>query len=147
MTKYLRDGRSPVPKSEVVSRAMSANKGRDTGPELALRSALRGLGVHGYRVNMKGVPGRPDIAFGRQHLAIFVHGCFWHRCPRCNLPVPTSNTEYWGQKFKRNTIRDRRKIADLKAAGWRTLVFWECEINGNANQCARKILRSLKVQQ
>lgn len=144
MARYLRDGRNPIPKLESTSRVMSANKGWDTGPERALRRALRRVGVFGYRVNLKGVPGRPDIAFPRQQLAVFVHGCYWHRCPRCNLPLPASNTEFWREKFRRNALRDERKIANLKNRGWRALVFWECEVDDNPGRCARTVLRSLK---
>ena len=76
---YVRDKRSPVPKSEAASRVMSANRGRDTGPELRLRRALWAAGRRGYRLHYKKAPGRPDIAYPSRKIAIFVHGCFWHR--------------------------------------------------------------------
>lgn len=76
---YVRDKRSPVPKSEATSRVMSANRGRDTGPELLLRRALRAAGHRGYRLHYKKAPGRPDISYVSRKIAIFVHGCFWHR--------------------------------------------------------------------
>lgn len=78
---YVRDKRSPVPKSEATSRVMSSNRGRDTAPELALRRALWAAGRRGYRLHYKQVPGRPDIAYPTKKIAIFVHGCYWHRCP------------------------------------------------------------------
>lgn len=127
--EYLRDGRAPIPESEMTSKVMSANKGRDTGPELTLRKALWANGLKGYRVHKKDVPGRPDISYPGRMLAIFVHGCYWHRCPHCDLPLPKSHMEFWKEKFERNKERDARKVKELEERGWRTLVVWECEIN------------------
>ena len=107
--KYVRDGRAPIPKSEVTSRVMSSNKAKDTKPEMILRKKLWSSGLRGYRLHLKEVPGRPDIAFPKRKLAIFVHGCFWHRCPHCNLPLPKSNREFWKNKFQRNIQRDKMK--------------------------------------
>jgi len=125
---YLRDGRAPIPESEVTSRVMSANKGKNTKPELILRQLLWDSGLRGYRLHWKKAPGRPDIAYPGRKLAIFVNGCYWHRCPHCELPLPKSNTKWWKEKFERNTERDKRKLAALEEAGWRTLVVWECEM-------------------
>lgn len=141
---YLRDGRAPVPKSEVTSRVMSANKGRNTGPEMGLRSALARLGVRGYRLHRKGVPGRPDLSFGAVRLAVFVNGCFWHRCPHCLLPLPKTHTSWWRAKFEGNVERDRAKTALLHQQGWRVLTLWECEIRQDAIHCAKEIARLLE---
>ncbi len=116
-----------TPVKESVSRSMRSNKGRDTGPELALRKALRENGLGGYRIQWK-VSGRPDIAYPGRRIAVFVNGCFWHRCPHCNLSVPKSNTEYWSAKFERNVSRDQRNYRALEDEGWTVLVIWECEI-------------------
>ena len=109
---------------------MRSNRGRDTGPEVALRRALREAGLSGYRLQWK-VAGRPDIAYPGRRVAVFVNGCFWHRCPRCNLPLPKSNLEYWASKFECNVARDRRDCKALESAGWTVVVLWECEIRGN----------------
>ena len=125
---YSRDKRSPVPKSDVVSRVMSGNKAKDTKPEILLRKALWNIGLRGYRVHDRSLPGRPDIAFSKQKLAVFVNGCFWHRCPYCKYQLPKNNTEFWKDKFEKNVLRDRAKIDLLKKMGWKTLTIWECEL-------------------
>jgi DNA mismatch endonuclease (patch repair protein) len=139
MAKYLRDGRSPIPESEKTSRAMSANKGRDTRPEIELRRALRELGLPGYRLHWKNAPGRPDISYPGHKIAIFVHGDFWHRCPVCNLPLPVSHRDFWVEKLERNVKRDEKKITELEKQGWKVIVCWEHEIKENATRCAQKI--------
>lgn len=138
-SKYLRDGRSPLPESEVVSRSMRSNKGKNTSPELMLRRALRALGHTGYRLNWKKVPGSPDVCFVGKKVAIFVNGCFWHRCPKCNLPLPKSHVDYWSAKFERNIDRDRANEESLKTAGWTVITVWECEVRGDPKGIAEKI--------
>lgn len=126
--EYLRDGRAPIPKSEGTSRVMSANKGKNTNPELIFRRALRETGIKGYRLNWKKAPGRPDIAFPGKKIAIFINGCFWHRCPYCNYKLPKTNTTFWANKFSKNIDRDKRKINELEKIDWQVFVVWECEI-------------------
>jgi DNA mismatch endonuclease, patch repair protein len=137
--KYIRDGRSPIPKSDTVSKVMSANKPNDTKPELILRKELREIGLSGYRLHWKKAPGRPDIAYPGRKIGIFVHGCFWHRCPLCNLPLPKSHQDFWEEKFRKNKERDSAKIHKLEDAGWKVFVFWECEIKEDVDKCARTI--------
>lgn len=105
---------------------MKGNVGKDTKPELLLRKLLREAGFPGYRLHWKKAPGRPDIAYPGRKVAIFVHGCFWHRCPHCNPSLPKSNQDYWGPKFEANRERDERKVRQLEEAGWRVVVVWEC---------------------
>jgi DNA mismatch endonuclease (patch repair protein) len=124
-TDYIRDSRSPTPKHKGISKVMSANKAKNTKPELALRKALWTYGIKGYRINWKKVPGRPDIAFPGRKLAIFVNGCFWHRCPTCNYVLPKHNTEFWKNKFEKNVQRDENKKNQLVNLGWNVLVIWE----------------------
>ncbi|HMG66125.1 MAG TPA: very short patch repair endonuclease [Chitinophagaceae bacterium] len=128
---YLRDGRAPIPKSEAISKVMSANKGKDTTPEMIFRKALWKAGIKGYRLNWKKVPGRPDIAFPGKRTAIFINGCFWHRCPYCNYKLPKTNTSFWENKFSKNIDRDKRKIEDLKKLDWQVFVIWECEVKSS----------------
>lgn len=142
---YIRDGRAPIPTSETTSRVMSANVGKNTKPELALRKALREIGIPGYRLHWKKAPGRPDIAYPGRRIAIFVNGCYWHRCPHCNLPLPRSNTDFWKEKFEKNIKRDTDKTRDLEENGWMVLVFWECEINNDPLACADKVKRQVHI--
>lgn len=142
--EYLRDGRAPVPEKEVTSRVMSANRGRDTVLEVTLRKALWNAGIRGYRTNLKGLPGRPDIVFTKHRLAIFVHGCFWHRCPMCQATAPKTHTKFWAEKFERNKARDARNLEELGALGWRTLVIWECEVRGDLRGVVARIKRTLE---
>ncbi|MCI6025596.1 MAG: very short patch repair endonuclease [Methanomassiliicoccales archaeon] len=122
------DKRNPPPLNETTKKVMKSNKGKGTGPEVILRKALRDAGHPGYRLNWKKVPGRPDIAYPGKKVAIFVNGCFWHRCPKCNLPLPKTHIDFWEQKFKRNIERDRRKTIELQELGWTVIIIWECEI-------------------
>lgn len=126
---YLRDGRAPIPTNEITSRVMSNNKGKNTKPERSLRKALWNAGIKGYRLNWKKAPGRPDIAFPGKKIAIFVNGCFWHRCEKCYSNLPKTNTEFWLDKFTKNTARDERKSQELKSLGWTVITIWECDIN------------------
>ena len=136
---YIRDKRSPVPLNANVSRVMSSNKAKNTKPELRLRKALYADGVRGYRLNWKKVPGKPDIAFPGRKISIFINGCYWHRCPHCELPLPKTNTEFWKEKFGKNIKRDKKKEKELLDLGWTVLVFWECKINTNIKDCINKI--------
>lgn len=137
--KYIRDGRAPIPTSEATSRVMSANVGKNTKPELALRQALRAIGIPGYRLHWKKAPGQPDIAYPGRKIAIFMNGCYWHRCPHCNLPIPKSNTDFWMEKFERNKKRDAEVTRKLEEKGWTVLVFWECEVKKDVLACAKKV--------
>ena len=118
----------PASQTPAVRKTMQSNKGKDTKPELVVRKMLREAGFPGYRLQWKKAPGRPDIAYPGRKVAIFVNGCFWHRCPTCKLPVPKTNQEYWEEKFKRNVERDQQRTAELEALGWKVLVVWECEL-------------------
>ena len=107
---------------------MRSNKSKNTKPEVRLRQALREQNLLGYRVHMPGLPGKPDICFTKQKVAVFVHGCYWHRCPTCRLPDPKTNAAYWLPKLRNNVERDARHLVALQGAGWRVVVLWECEI-------------------
>lgn len=141
------DGRAPVPTSEATSKVMRANRGRDTGPELALRWALRAAGLSGYRTHPKGLPGRPDLVLSKVRIAVFVHGCFWHRCQRCDLPLPKSNARYWQEKFDRNVERDSRKGRALRAAGYHVLTIWECQLKSDPAKCVERVRSAVSRRQ
>ncbi|WP_339951558.1 very short patch repair endonuclease [uncultured Albimonas sp.] len=110
------------------SRTMAAVKGRDTSPELRLRRAMHSKGLR-HRVDVRALPGRPDLVYPRFRAAVFVHGCFWHRHPGCpRATTPATRTDYWLPKFERTRERDARALAELKALGWRAAVIWECAL-------------------
>jgi DNA mismatch endonuclease (patch repair protein) len=125
---------------------MSAIKGTDTSPERALRSALRAKGMVGYRLNYKKVLGKPDICFVSKKIAIFVNGCFWHRCPHCNYQTPKHNQSYWAIKFNKTTARDKRTLELLKGLGWDVYVVWECEIKKDVNGVAEMLGKRIYPQ-
>lgn len=136
---------APSASSSAVSAAMRGNKGRDTSPELLLRSALRSHSIRGYRKHVSYLPGHPDVAFSRYRLAVFIHGCFWHRCPKCNISTPRTNVPYWEEKLRRNVERDKRVFSQLQLAGWRTIRFWECEIRNSLECCVSQVSEALYV--
>lgn len=122
------------------SYVMSRIRGRNTQPEILLRRALFAAGMRGYRVHAP-VPGRPDVVFSKARLAVFVDGCFWHQCRKCNIPVPRSNRSYWAPKLARNQARDRRLNRQLRALGWSVLHLWEHEIHRDPLACAARVAR------
>jgi DNA mismatch endonuclease (patch repair protein) len=138
MKQYSRDKRSPVPVSATASKVMSSIKGKNTKPELLFRRALWSSGFKGYRLHWK-VEGRPDIAFPGKKLAIFIHGCYWHRCPICNLPKPKANRTFWADKFEKNVARDDRKRSALESEGWTVLTFWECSIKKDISSLIHQV--------
>ena len=138
------DERAPRATDPVTTKVMKANKGKDTKPEQKVRAILREIGYPGYRLNWKKVPGRPDIAYPGRRIAIFVNGCFWHRCPKCNLSLPKSNVDFWRNKFEHNVERDRRKTVELEALGWTVITIWECEIKKEADGVRTRLLEVLQ---
>jgi DNA mismatch endonuclease, patch repair protein len=108
---------------------MSRIRGRDTKPEMLLRRGLHARGIR-FRLHRKDLPGRPDLVFPSRRAAIFVHGCFWHGHGCAMFKLPETRTEFWAAKIKGNQERDARALQELPAAGWRTLVVWECDLRG-----------------
>ena len=107
---------------------MSHIHSRNTKPELKVRKWLWNHGYH-YRLNVKGVPGKPDIVMRHYRTAIFVNGCFWHGHEGCGkFKMPQANVEFWEAKIKRNKERDRQNYQILKENGWQVLVLWECQL-------------------
>lgn len=116
---------------------MSGIKGKNTKPELLLRSALHKLGFR-FRIQRKDLPGKPDIVLPKYKTIIFVHGCFWHRHPGCTYAyTPKSNIEFWTNKLEGNVIRDRLTEKALEEMGWRILIVWECEVKTLVENNAR----------
>jgi DNA mismatch endonuclease, patch repair protein len=142
-TKYIRDGRAPIPAKELTSKTMSAIKSRNTKPELIVRKALWRNGIRGYRLHWKNAPGRPDIAFPGKKIAVFINGCFWHRCPFCKPRIPVSHSDFWTEKFNQNIKRDLNKIILLNQKGWTSITIWECQLNENILIYVNKIREML----
>lgn len=112
---------------EVRSMNMSHIRSVNSRPEELVRKYLFSKGFR-YRKNVRSLPGCPDIVLKKYRTIVFVNGCFWHKhdCPR--FVWPSSNKEYWYSKIQRNVERDKKNIAELRAAGWNVLVVWECEL-------------------
>lgn len=110
------------------SRMMSGIRGKNTKPELVVRSFLHRAGLR-FRLHAK-LPGKPDLVFPRFRSALFVHGCFWHRHADCRYATtPSSNAPFWREKFRANVLRDERVKKELRAVGWKVKVIWSCELN------------------
>lgn len=133
----------PAPATETVRLRMSSQRRADTVPELALRSELHRRGRR-FRIGIK-VPGNArrtiDIAFPRQRLAVFVDGCFWHRCPVHSIPSK-NNSAWWANKLAANVARDEQTTALLSDQGWRVVRVWEHEDPVDAATRIEQLLRT-----
>ena len=111
---------------EERGRRMSRVRSKGTLPELVVRRLAHALG---FRFRLHGrLPGHPDLVFTSRKKVVFVHGCFWHRHPRCKkASTPSTNVAYWIPKFRANVLRDKRKTRELLELGWSVIVVWECE--------------------
>lgn len=106
---------------------MARIRGKDTGPEIAVRKALHAAGFR-FRLHDSRLPGRPDLVLPKWRSLIFVHGCFWHRHPDCRFAyTPKSRVDFWEGKFASNVARDARNEAEAERLGWHVIVIWECE--------------------
>lgn len=120
---------------------MSRIRGKNTGPELVVRSALHRLGYR-FRLHGKKLPGRPDVVLPKYRTVVFVHGCFWHRHRGCrNCTTPTNNRSFWVEKLEGNAARDKVRVRALRKLGWRVVVVWECETEkaGFAERLAKRL--------
>jgi len=121
---------------------MSRVRGKDTGPEIKLRKLLLSQGIRGYRIHYN-LPGKPDIVFIKKKIAIFVDGCFWHKCPVC-FQEPETRKEFWMKKIGTNVERDLKNTRQLQEEGWTVLRFWEHEIRKTPDNIVEKILQYLQ---
>lgn len=138
--------RVPEASSEATRHVMQANRSKNTGPELRVRSALRAAGLTGYRLHWKKAPGSPDVCFPGRRVAIFVHGCYWHRCPFCEPSRPKTHAAFWEEKFARNRARDERDVTLLLDAGWTVLVIWECQLKrGRADATMARVVAEVRA--
>lgn len=127
--------------SATRSRMMSGIRAKNTKPELALRRALSLLGAR-YRIHPSAVPGRPDVAFIGLRVAVFVHGCFWHGCPK-HYNAPATRSDFWATKLQDNRRRDRRNRNSLVEAGWVVIEFWEHQVEQDLAGCIEAVTLAL----
>lgn len=119
---------------------MSRIKGRDTKPEMFVRSLVHRMGYR-FRLHRKDLPGNPDLVFPRLRKIILVHGCFWHMHSCANgRATPEQNFDFWQNKRKSNTDRDKRTVRALRRAGWRVLIVWECKLKRRKQDAVQKAL-------
>lgn len=135
-----RDRLSP----EARSRNMAKVRSHDTKPEKLVRSLLHRAGFR-FRKNAKELPGCPDVVLPRYRTVIFVHGCFWHRhdCPK-GRSVPANRRDFWVSKLERNAERDKENQQQLRDAGWRVLVVWECELKQDAEMAFERLADQIR---
>ena len=125
---------------------MSRIKGKNTKPEEIVRSYLFANGFR-YRKNDKRYPGTPDIVLPKYKTVIFVHGCFWHRHEGCRYATtPSTNSEYWQQKFHRNIENDIRHSQELSEMGWNVITIWECELKKSFDDTMGRVIENLNAQ-
>lgn len=121
---------------------MSRNRGKNTKPELRLRRALWREGCR-YRLHTK-LPGKPDMAFARAQVVVFVDGCFWHGCPEHGTK-PQANASFWSAKLRRNAQRDQEVNDQLVAEGWTVIRVWEHELKQDVDKVVRRIQQHLTM--
>lgn len=130
--------RGDIMSPETRSRVMSRIRSKNTRPEMIVRRLLHGIGYR-FRLHGRDLPGRPDIVFRSRRAVVFVHGCFWHRHD-CGLGyMPRTRQQFWQDKFDGNVRRDQKVRNELKAAGWRVIVVWECQIDKLSALSARLV--------
>lgn len=142
------DWRQPVTDvftSEERSRLMARVRGKDTRPELVVRSVAHRLGYR-FRLHRRELPGTPDLVLTRHRAAVFVNGCFWHGHDCKRGALPRTNEEFWSKKIKGNAARDAVVHDQLVAAGWRVLTIWECETH-DTDSIAEKLREFLNEKE
>lgn len=129
---------------EKRSEVMSKIKGKNTKPEIILRSELFRQGFR-FRIHQKDLPGKPDIVLPKYKTAIFVHGCFWHYHTDCREGrIPSTNSKFWKVKLAKTIERDGKHILQLENLGWQVMTIWECEIELNLKKVLFKITQVLR---
>ena len=126
-----------------MSRILSKN----TKPEIKIRKALWQMGYR-YRLHYKKLPGKPDIVFVKDKIAIFIHGCFWHRHKNCiEASRPKTNSDYWEIKINKNIERDKKHTKEIKKLGWEVIIIWECSVHNEIENniiLINKLIKKLK---
>jgi DNA mismatch endonuclease (patch repair protein) len=139
LNAVMADHVSPTKRSEI----MRAVRTRDTGPELRVRQLLHRAGYR-FRLHGKDLPGTPDIVLPRLRKVIFVHGCYWHGHAGCRKSrLPRSRVQYWATKIAANRRRDRARMRQLRTAGWKPFVVWQCQLR-RPEPLLRRVTRFLE---
>jgi DNA mismatch endonuclease (patch repair protein) len=120
---------------------MSQIRGKNTVPEIKIRKMLFAAGIRGYRIHYK-LPGKPDIVFVKKKIAIFVDGCFWHKCP-VDFQEPATRKEFWMKKIQSNIDRDKKVNEQLRNEGWTVIRIWEHEIRKEPEKTVKEIVALL----
>ena len=128
--------------SEQRSRNMAAIRGKDTTPEMNIRRMLYARGIRGYRIHYP-ITGKPDIVFTKKKVAIFIDGCYWHKCPQC-FQEPQTNRDFWMEKINGNVERDKRVSTELTDNGWTVLRFWEHEVRKDPESVVNRIAEAVQ---
>lgn len=125
---------------ETRSRIMAAVKSKDTGPEMKVRKAVHARGFR-YSLHRSDLPGSPDMVLAKYGVVVFVNGCFWHGhgCRRSRLP--SSNVVFWRDKIESNKRRDAAAVEELRSAGWRPFVVWECRLDEDVEALLEQLER------
>ena len=124
---------------------MSRIRGRDTKPEVLLRSLLHRAGLR-FRKNVRSLPGKPDIVLPKYRAIVNVHGCYWHRHTGCRFTTtPATRTSFWLKKFRGTVERDRKAEEVLRQRGWRVFTVWECELRENPAAAMDRITQKIRA--
>ena len=138
---------SDIFSSQKRSDIMSKISGKNTKPEILVRKFLFSKGFR-YRINVKTLPGKPDIVLPKYKTVIFINGCFWHghNCKKGKLP--SSNIDFWKEKISNNKSRDDKNSDLLVKLGWKVIIIWQCEISkiDNRIKILNKLLEDIKQQ-
>ena len=118
---------------------MSRVRGKNTRPEMLLRHGLHARGLR-YRLHPKDVPGKPDMVLPRHKAVVLINGCFWHGHDCVLFKWPATRPDFWRKKIERNRERDARTLDELRMAGWRVLVIWECALRGGNRRSMSEVL-------
>ncbi|MHB8163075.1 MAG: very short patch repair endonuclease [Methanoregula sp.] len=122
---------------------MSRIRAKNTGPEIKLRKLLCSQGIRGYRIHYN-LPGKPDIVFIKKKIAVFIDGCFWHKCP-VDFQEPETRKEFWIKKINSNVERDIKNTRQLQKEGWTVMRFWEHDVRKKPEEIVKKILEFLNT--
>lgn len=138
-TRQVRQAMADTVSREKRSEMMSRVRGKNTKPELLVRSGLHRRGLR-FSLHRKTLPGTPDIVLSRWRTVVFVHGCFWHRhgCRRSKLPA--TNVGFWDAKLRSNAVNDERHRTSLERLGWKVLYVWECELKDKNPRAAGAVI-------
>lgn len=132
---------------EIRSRMMSGIRGKNTRPEVTVRSFLHRNGFR-FRLHGVGLPGKPDVVLPRWNVVLFVHGCFWHGHIGCRyFKLPKTRAEFWRTKIDGNSQRDALAVNRLSEAGWRVAIIWECALRDDPARALEQLLLFIRSDQ